>query len=133
MASKSMVRPAGMPSMIVTSALPCDSPAVRNRSIGPSFYPKKLRAPVRVSPFSVRKRQERWQCRARTTGGAAGGDLAQRLCAVMQIVADRFVGTDRERVVDLSTGEAVVRTNASAGGASGQTPGGPPGRLVQRP
>jgi hypothetical protein len=29
--------------MIVTSALPCDSPAVRKRSTGPSFYPKLLR------------------------------------------------------------------------------------------
>jgi hypothetical protein len=26
----------------VTSALPCDSPAVRNRSMRRSFYPKKL-------------------------------------------------------------------------------------------
>ena len=39
-ASKSRARPAGMPSRMVTSAWPCDSPAVRNRSIRVvSFYP----------------------------------------------------------------------------------------------
>ena len=43
-ASKSIANPAGTPSRIATSALPCDSPAVRNRSIGASFYPKYLRA-----------------------------------------------------------------------------------------
>ncbi len=31
-------RPAGTPSTIATSARPCDSPAVRNRNIGPAFY-----------------------------------------------------------------------------------------------
>ena len=36
-ASKSIANPAGMPSRIVTSALPCDSPAVRNLSIAASF------------------------------------------------------------------------------------------------
>ena len=34
MASTSIGTPAGMPSTIATSACPCDSPAVRNRSIG---------------------------------------------------------------------------------------------------
>src|SRR3989442_12258115 len=42
MASRSIARPAGTPSRIATSALPCDSPAVRKRSIRGSFYPKKL-------------------------------------------------------------------------------------------
>jgi hypothetical protein len=35
-----MARPAGTPSIIVTSAWPCDSPAVKKRSICSSFYPK---------------------------------------------------------------------------------------------
>ncbi len=38
-----MVSPDGMPSRMVISARPWDSPAVRNRSICASFYPKNLR------------------------------------------------------------------------------------------
>src|SRR5688572_30667633 len=38
MASKSRRRPAGIPSSMTTSPLPCDSPAVRKRSIASSFY-----------------------------------------------------------------------------------------------
>ncbi len=40
----SMARPAGTPSTMVTSALPCDSPAVKKRSMRASFYPKYLPA-----------------------------------------------------------------------------------------
>jgi DNA-binding NtrC family response regulator/tetratricopeptide (TPR) repeat protein len=38
----------------------------------------------------------------------------------MHVVADRFVETDRGRVVDLATGDGVVLTMASAGGPSDQ-------------
>src|SRR3954469_13092604 len=38
----------------------------------------------------------------------------------MRIVADRFVETDRGRVVDLATGQGVVLMIASAGGPSDQ-------------
>ena len=40
--------------------------------------------------------------------------------AAMRIVADRFVETDRGRVVDLATGEIVFLMIASAGGPSDQ-------------
>src|SRR5260221_13029151 len=44
MRSTSIDSPAGRPSRITTSMRPCDSPAVRNRSIGEKLYTKFLRA-----------------------------------------------------------------------------------------
>src|SRR3954447_6558877 len=52
MASRSIERPAGMPSSTATSASPCDSPAVRNLSMIPpilyevsaTFRPTRMRA-----------------------------------------------------------------------------------------
>src|SRR5207302_1617155 len=52
MASRSIASPAGTPSRTATSALPCDSPAVRKRSIRVSFYPKKLPHPGRDPAIS---------------------------------------------------------------------------------
>ena len=49
-ASGSIGTPAGMPSRIATSACPCDSPAVRNRSIRRPFYTNFLRPPARAAP-----------------------------------------------------------------------------------
>src|SRR6185436_11180522 len=52
---------------------------------------------------------------------ASGDDLALSIGRhSMHVVADRFVETDRGRVVDLATGEDVVLTMASAGGPSDQ-------------
>ena len=52
-ASRSTARPAGIPSSMTTSARPCDSPAVRKRSITGSFYTKFLRSFEREHPACV--------------------------------------------------------------------------------
>ena len=49
-------RPAGMPSRMTTSAWPCDSPAVRNRSMSGSFYTKFLPRPGAPHELNRRKR-----------------------------------------------------------------------------
>src|SRR6188474_3626182 len=46
--------PAGMPSTVMTSAWPCDSPALRNLSIRTQFYTRKMRR------FGVARRV--WAC-----------------------------------------------------------------------
>src|SRR4029434_4911605 len=48
----SMSRPAGIPSSVMTSACPCDSPALRNRNIRTALYTKKLHTPGDDAPFS---------------------------------------------------------------------------------
>src|SRR5450759_2396041 len=113
-----MDSPAGMPSMIVTSAWPWDSPAVRNRNIRPSFYPKLLPRPEVPSVLS------------RMISG--GGDLApprrhqRRDGGRMNLVADRFVVHDDGRTIDLTTGALVALSMGCAGGVSAQV------RWVQR-
>src|SRR5690349_1704151 len=100
-----MVRPAGTPSRMAMSALPCDSPAVRNRSIRSSFYPNFLQRPAaRARVF-------------RPIG--AGGVLAPR-SLIMTLIADRFVRIDQARAIDLASGEPVVLRIGSAGGPSEQ-------------
>src|SRR5258705_1176767 len=44
--------PAGMPSSVMTSACPCDSPALRNRNIRKALYTKKLHTSGEDGPFS---------------------------------------------------------------------------------
>src|SRR4029453_19288517 len=44
-------RPAGIPSSVITSACPCDSPALRNRNIRKALYTKKLHTPGEDGPF----------------------------------------------------------------------------------
>src|SRR5215471_12858250 len=83
-----------MPSRIATSAWPCDSPAVRNRSIGAHSIRKNLR------------RLEGDRSISRTI--RAGRFLAPRTSAqeeeeTMRLVADRFVVYDDRRAVDLAT------------------------------
>src|SRR5258708_16632341 len=109
MASISIVRPAGTPSRIVTSAWPCDSPAVKKRSIRDSFYPKKLPRPSSDPACSRAIRAGR--CFAKTTTTSGGG---------MHLVADRFASDDNGDAVDLATGARVLLTAGSAGGVSEQ-------------
>src|SRR4051812_16677632 len=96
----SIARPAGTPSMIVTSALPCDSPAVKKRSIRRSFYPKFLRPPGR-DPAAGR-------------AICAGHRFAPE--AVMQLLADRFAMHEDGRAFDLATGSRVTIVVSTAGG-----------------
>src|SRR3954464_3598391 len=103
-ASMSIARPAGTPSMIVTSALPCDSPAVKKRSIRGSFYPKYLRSPD-GDPAVGR-------------AIVAGRRFAPR--PGMPLVADRFAVHEDGRAFDLPTGSRVTITIGSAGGVSEQ-------------
>src|SRR4051812_23329418 len=100
----SIGRPAGTPSMIVTSALPCDSPAVKKRSIRRSFYPKILRPPDGdpASGHAIR----------------AGRRFAPS--SGMQLVADRFAVHEDGRAFDLATGSRVTMTVSTAGGVSEQ-------------
>src|SRR5205823_9965830 len=105
-ASKSTASPAGTPSTIATSVWPCDSPAVRNRSIRRTFYPKKLRHPARG---------ERGMRRSAEAAFLHGG-RTPRTEVVVELVADRLAVLDDQRVVDLATGDAIVLQIASAGG-----------------
>src|SRR5690242_10459300 len=100
----SSVRPAGTPSMMVTRALPCDSPAVKKRSMRCSFYLKYLPHPGNARSSSPQRRLGRWSCTS----------------VVMQLVADRFAAHEDGRVFDLSTGALVTLVIGSAGGVSEQ-------------
>ena len=110
MASKSMARPAGMPSRIITSEGPCDSPAVRNRSIERSFYPKNLRTLERGPRASRTK--------------SAGVDLAlldgDTREGFVDLVADRFLVCDQESTIDLATGDRVELVVSASGGVAEQ-------------
>ena len=90
--------------MIVTSALPCDSPAVRKRSMRASFYLKKL---PRLG-------------RDRAIGRAIGAGRAFAPRVRMKLVADRFALHQDGRAFDLATGARVTLTIGSAGGVSEQ-------------
>src|SRR5260221_5319374 len=97
-----MARPAGTPSMMVTSALPCDSPAVRKRSMRGSFYPKKLPRPGGAGAIGRAIR--------------AGEPFAPE--AEMQLVADRFAVDEGGRALDLASGARVTLITGSAGRVS---------------
>src|SRR5471032_938896 len=112
MALMSMARPAGTPSRIATSALPCDSPAVRNRNIS-RFILSEI--------FAVSGRGSRDWRRDRTGRFLAPSSRhSRRRMRVMQLVADRFAVDDNGRARDLATGAAVTLTLGTAGGISEQ-------------
>src|SRR5260370_38200191 len=98
MASASTGNPAGRPSRITTSVRPCDSPAVRNRSIQGKLYTKFLRGSCAAT---------------RVPGGFApvfgGRFLAQRgPVPPVPLIADRFYRLKEDGgVVDLATAEIV--------------------------
>jgi DNA-binding NtrC family response regulator len=95
--------------MIATSALPCDSPAVRNRSIRPSFYPKLLPHPGHRAAI----------LRAISLGRVlAPSGHASIQGGFVELFADRFVLVDARRTIDLATGWDVLLIVTSAGGVS---------------
>ena len=102
-----------MPSRIVTSAWPWDSPAVRNRSIGRSFYPKYLRTPDararRVPEANPRGRVLAPLHVARSQQEA----LPWRLPSSSPI---DFSSPAIDRIIDLASGEDVVLVTSTAGG-----------------
>src|SRR5687767_9922422 len=99
MASKSIGRPAGMPSRIATRASPCDSPAVRKRSIGRSFYPKYLRTPRADERLTPCDRDGRCSCS--TACAVLDAPPARSRGGSLHLVADRFlVREDDTRAVD---------------------------------
>src|SRR5690242_2742776 len=93
-----MVSPAGKPSRITTSARPCDSPAVRNRSIRQKFYTNFLRAS--------------WNTRRGLRGSSSKSGRSSSCTAAatrMPVIAERFLA-DEDGVVDLATGESIRLT-----------------------
>src|SRR5687768_4407173 len=109
MASRSICSPAGMPSRMTTSPLPCDSPAVRKRSIASSFYTNFLHCSVEDQ---------------RNPGLFSQASRLQRCVRRMaSLIADRFlcrVALGRNAVgllaaLDLATG-ASVRLRIDAAG-----------------
>ena len=97
-----------MPSRMVTSARPCDSPAVRNRSICGSFYPKNCAARPRGR---ADPEQNRWAVILHEVPHAGGH---------VQLIADRFVVDDRGHAIDLATRPRVWLLSSSAGGPAEQ-------------
>src|SRR5262249_26862828 len=92
-----MARPAGTPSTIATSEGPCDSPAVKNRSISPLILSE-------LFPGSGPRR-------GRFRMIHAGRSLAPRVATAedaMELFADRFVIGERGLAIDLSTGRRVA-------------------------
>src|ERR1700688_894690 len=85
-------RPAGKPSRVMTSAWPCDSPALRNRSIEEKLYTKKLHASAGLDRF----------CRAFPHVVR----LASLRC-VPHLLRDRYMRLDGDRACDLATGNEV--------------------------
>src|SRR5688572_16525021 len=135
MASNSSARPAGIPSRIVTSAWPCDSPAVRKRSIERAFYLKNLHTPdartangarsrgaVILHPPSrfVKTAARPWRIATRRRYKEAPVQpLADRFLVTVGVRADATPTLkDREwqSAVDLSTGEHVTLITSPAGG-----------------
>src|SRR6476619_928622 len=96
MTSASIVSPAGMPSRITTSARPCDSPAVRKRTILGQLYTKFLHAPGRPAVTIARKPDV-----IRRGDRLALGDRS-----MAALLADRFIESNG-RWIDLATGDCV--------------------------
>src|SRR5260370_29253690 len=101
MASASTGNPAGRPSRITTSVRPCDSPAVRNRSIQGKLYTKFLRASCAAT-----------RSRCGFAGVFDGRFLAPRgPVPPMPLIADRFCRLKEDgEIVDLATAEIVRLT-----------------------
>ena len=98
MASRSSARPAGMPSRITTSACPCDSPAVRNRSIRASIvYEVSAHSPAAGRGSS-----------SKSAVISRGGQLALSIgqTTMHELVADRFVAFGRTWI-DIASGAPV--------------------------
>src|SRR5438093_1089966 len=93
MRSPSRSSPAGSPSSVATRACPCDSPAVRNRSIRDPFYTKKLRVPDR---------------RRADLGAFATGDRLAHKRGMTHLLHDRFLPYDEHHAWDLATGSSVM-------------------------
>jgi DNA-binding NtrC family response regulator len=107
--------------MIVTSALPCDSPAVRKRSIGSSFYPKFLRHPATGRAIGPRSFEVAILHVALRTLSPLSKEPSVDAAADVQLFANRFAVTPAGPAIDLSTGEPVSLTIAAAGAPSEQT------------
>src|SRR5438045_6521473 len=105
MASKSIDNPAGTPSTIATSVWPCDSPAVRNRSIRRTFYPKKLRRPADDPRVHARASEAAILHSRRVTDGSG-----------LELLMDRLAVNDAAHALDLATCDPIVLTIRSAGG-----------------
>ena len=125
-----------MPSRIATRPLPCDSPAVRNRSIRATFYPKFLHTPGRRSAIPERSARvtflhrvpghqsqstQSTQSQAFSANSAVSA-FKRRVNRVetLQIVADRFGVARDGRAIDLVTGASVLLRIGAGGGAAEQ-------------
>ena len=88
---------------------PCDSPAVRNRSIERSFYPKNLRTSVGA---------------LRVVEGNHQASILHSVTSVgeecVDLVADRFLVCHQDATIDLATGDRVTLVITTAGGISEQ-------------
>src|SRR5437867_4851541 len=104
----SIERPAGMPSRMTTSARPCDSPAVRKRTIqAPIVY--EVSAPLAPAFRGLLRK-------------TAGLDMGESLAArprMPQILADRFM-TSGSAWIDLATGGSVRLRIVPAGSSAEQ-------------
>jgi len=102
---------------MTTSARPCDSPAVRNRSIALPFYTKFLQQPAAgvaktpafPGPFSLRLSALILH-RSGPAAGLQGGRVTTRL----ELILDRFVPSGNGRAVDLANGGLVCLRTASS-------------------
>src|SRR5471030_1816289 len=93
MSSAEIVSPAGTPSMITVSAGPCDSPAVRKRSIESSFYRTFCNTPARARE---RVPVPGWACFLHFSFGVKRA-----------LVADRYLVLD-DHWLDIATGRRVA-------------------------
>src|SRR6478672_11038867 len=94
MSSAESGRPAGTPSTMMTSAWPCDSPAVRKRSIAASFYRSFCNAPAADTVA------------ANDSGGRSSCTIANAVGDHMRpvIVEERYWYHARDAWIDLATG-----------------------------
>src|SRR5688500_18318081 len=100
MASESTRRPAGIPSRITTSARPCDSPAVRKRS---------MRATIVYEVSAALRRQTReipCDLAQIPTVGRLHSSGAEPSLQPPIVIADRFLANGAAWI-DLATGDAV--------------------------
>src|SRR3970282_496796 len=103
-----MPSPAGIPSRITTSARPCDSPAVRKRSM-------RVTIVYEVS-VALRPRRRVFRCDlARTLSvGRLHSPGAELSLQPPMLIADRFLANGASWI-DLATGDAVRLRVATAG------------------
>src|SRR5262245_48070688 len=104
-----MASPAGIPSRIITSEGPCDSPAVRNRSMGVHSI-RKICAPSSASREIPSEIDGRRSCTERYEIRDEAVDL----------IADRFLVCDQKTTIDLASGDRVELVISVCGGVSEQ-------------